>query len=375
MTSTAHRVLTHFFIFLAIGVAISLPHYVSAAPVIRTGEEVSLKEDQAVTGDFYALAGTVLNSAAMSGDSYIIAGSVTQNGETASDLVVAAGTLQVHATVGDDLRAVGGQVVIAGRVVGDVAVFAGELTILSTAEIDGDVIFYGGSLDVKGPVKGSVFASGENIRIDAPVGSDVTVTARNEVVFGARSDIKGDLSYRSPKEAVRAIESTVVGTFSRDERITFADEENRPSPIPFFVMLFSGFVMRFLFGARQSAFLTQTVHSFGPAALIGFAAFMLLPIAIILAFVSVLGMVFGFALLFAYLLIGVLSWALAGVFLGGLISRYATGSASYSVMWISIGTAVLYALAFVPIIGALGAFVIALMVFGGFVMRLYELYR
>lgn len=362
-------------VFALVALLLIIPSVTFASPVIRTGNEVSLKEDQEVSGDFYGLGSSVTNSAKMTGDSHIAGWAVTQNGETVSDLTVIAATLQVHAPVGDDLRAIGGQVVIGDRVVGDVAVFAGELTILSTAEIDGDVMFYGGVLNVEGPVKGSVFGSAESVRIDANIGKDVTVTARNEMVLGSHANIAGDVSYKSQSVANRALESTVVGEITRDESHVFVVEETRPSAIPFLIMLFSGFVMRFMFGARLSAFLSKTTSVFGPALLFGFASVFLIPIAIVLSFVSVLGIGIGVALLAGYLLLASFSFMLAGVFLGGVLSRYGMGAASYGVFWITLGTAVLYALTFVPVIGTLSATVITLMVFGGCMMRLYELYR
>lgn len=352
-----------------------MPTDAHASPVIRTGNEVTLKEDQSVAGDFYGLGNTVTNSAKMTGDAYIGGWSVTQNGETVSDLVVLAATLQVHAPVGDDLRAVGGQIVIADRVEGDVVVFAGELSILSTAEIDGDVMFYGGSLDINGPVKGAVFGSAERVRIDGSVGKDVTVTARNELELGSHASIAGDVSYKSQQPISRALESNVVGDVSRDETHVFVDEDTRPSIVPFLVVLFSGLVMRFMFGARLSAFLGRTTATFGPALLFGFASFILVPIAIVLAFVSVLGIGIGATLLFGYFLVISFSFMLSGAFLGGVISRFVQGTPTYGVLWITLGTAVLYMLTFIPMVGLPAAALVTLIVCGGCVMRLYEYYR
>jgi cytoskeletal protein CcmA (bactofilin family) len=355
--------------------ALIVPLVAFASPVIRTGDTVSLKEDQAVSGDFYALGGSVTNSAKISGDTYIAAGTITQNGEVGADLTAAVGQIEIHAPITDDVRIAGGRVVVANKVGGDVLVVGGELVIASTAEIEGDVLFYGGSLLIEGTVKGSVLAKSETVRIDARIGKDVDVTANVELVFGAHADVGGNVKYKSGKEMVRAIDSVIVGSVTRDESFTLADEPTGPTPMPILIMLFTGLVVRFVFGTRITTFMNQVGVSFGHAALIGFAGLVLIPVAALLALASVLGIVIGATIIFAYITLLIVSWSLSGLFLGGLLSRYATGTASYGPLWIILGTLTIYATTFIPGFGNILALVVMLMVLGGFLRLLYARYR
>jgi hypothetical protein len=175
--------------YLAFFLLFVFPSVLQAAPVIRTGDTISLKEDQSIPGDFYTFGGSVTNAARVGGDTYVIAGTVTQNGDITADLSGLVGQLEVHAPVGDDVRIAGGRVVIASKVAGDVVMVGGELVITSTAEIEGDVLFYGGVLSIEGTVKGSVLARAETIRVDARIGKDISVTAANELVLGAHADV------------------------------------------------------------------------------------------------------------------------------------------------------------------------------------------
>ncbi len=367
------RLITFFALVALTGLAV--PFLASASPVIRTGDTVSLKEDQAVAGDFYAIGGSVTNSATIGGDTLIAAATITQNGEVGADLMAAAGQVELHAPIVDDVRIAGGRVVIASKVGGDVLVVGGELVIASTAEIEGDVLFYGGSLLIEGTVKGSVLAKGETVRIDARIGKDVDATANVELAIGAHADIGGDVQYKSGKEMVRAIDSIIVGSVVRDESFTLADERSAPSAMPILIMLFTGLVVRFVFGARVTTFMNHVGGSFGHAALIGFSGFVLIPLAALLALASVLGAVIGIAVVLAYLTLLTVSWSLSGLFLGGLLSRYATGTASYGPLWIILGTLTIYATTFIPGFGHILALVVMLMVLGGFLRLIYAAYR
>ncbi len=346
-----------------------------AAPVIRTGDQVSLKEDQGVTGDFYAVGRSVSNSSQMDADAYIIAASIVQNGEVAADLLMIAATAQVLGPVGDDVRIVAGNAVVSDHVAGDVVVVGGELTILSTAEIDGDVIFYGGSLDLAGKVGGSVFARAEDVRIDGTVGKDIDAVGARSVTLGAHADVAGDVVYESHAEIVRALDANVGGTVTRNETGALDEPSSAPSILPLVVLLFSGFAARFVFGAHLATLLTRTQNSFGMSALVGFAAFILAPVALALAFASMVGAAIGLVLLLAYLFAVIVAILLSGVFVGGAISHYATGATSYSIFWMTIGTLVLYALSMLPYIGLLATLLIILMVLGGMIIKLYELIK
>lgn len=360
----------------ALGLFLALAPGVYASPVIRTGDTISLKADQSVANDFYAVGGTLTNSASVGGDSYVVAGTVTQDGSTTVDFSALAGRVELHAPVGDDVRVVGGNVIIADRVGGDVVVVGGELTILSTADITGDIIFYGGTLTVEGPVHGSIFARAENVRIDTKVGKDIDATAKSELVFGAHTNVAGNTVYRSQKEATRAIDAVFNGSLSRDTEAIFgANENSRPSLVPFFVLLFTGFVARFLYATWLTQFFARLQTTYGHALLAGFAALILVPVAVLLLFVSVLGALLGGAMLALYIALLLAAAGIAGVFLGGIIARVVTGKTSYSVLWVLVGTGLFYTLQFIPYIGGLAALALALTVFGGFVIHAYKQLR
>jgi hypothetical protein len=174
---------------------------------------------------------------------------------------------------------------------------------------------------------------------------------------------------------MRAIDSVIVGSITRDDNFPLTKESSGPHLMPLLVLLFTGLVVRFIFGAHVTRILERTNSSFGHAALIGFAVGALTPLAIVLSFVSVLGVILGVALLCAYVLGIVLACALSGVFVGGFVSKYATGTASYSPLWIALGTALFYALTFMPILGHIIALIIVMMVLGAYTARIYEYYR
>lgn len=351
-----------------------IPISVDAGPVIRSGDVISLGEDQKISGDFYIAGRSITISGTVEGDIYIAGGTVTINGEVKEDIVVVAGAVSIHSDVGDDVRIVAGQVVIANRVAGDVVVFGGSLSILSTAVVDGDVIFYGGRLDIEGAIGGSINSKADTLVIDSAVAGDVTVTIGDQLILGSQANIEGGVAYRSSKDMARDPGSVVVGEISKfSERRTQGVLPIIVFPfLPFFATLFAALVSILLFAKQIDSFIKMTFESVGLYGLIGFGTLILVPIAAALLMISLLGALIGVFLFFMYALFLTTSFVFSGIFLGSLISKLFIRR--YQVSWISTiaGVATLSALSFIPFIGPLLVFVLMLIMLGSIVTTLYK---
>jgi cytoskeletal protein CcmA (bactofilin family) len=202
-------------ILLALVVVFPL-QMVSAETIVRTGDSVSLAQNQTVEGDFYGLGSTVALSGTVTGDALIMGGTVTVNGSVAQDLFAVGGTVNVSAPISDDVRIISGDVTISEPIAGSVVVVGGRLNILSSATIGGDVLFYGGDATIEAEVGGKVLGNAERIRIDGVVKGGVDVTSPF-LTLGERADITGDVRYVSQAELTRAAGAVVTGSVSKND--------------------------------------------------------------------------------------------------------------------------------------------------------------
>lgn len=355
------------------------PTLALAGPIVRGGETVSVGADQILDSDFYGFGYGLWSTVTISGeakeDEYLVGGSITVNAPVEKDLVALGTTVQIHAPVLDDVRIVGGQTVIASSVGGDVVVFGGELKILSTAEVKGDILFFGGLLDVSGPVKGSVFGRGESIRIDANVMGDVDVTASKSLELGDGAHIEGTLTYKSAFDLVRAQEAVIVGDIMKEAWY----EEVATSPyavlLPIAILLFVSLTL-FMFFKNHIQNLTDTISvSYGVLGLIGLGVFLGLPFIAMVLLVSIIGAVVGFMLLLFYILLLIATWAMAGTILGTLALGPLTHSKSVTLLTALVGTLVFMFVSFIPFIGPLLFIVGFLIVLGALSKQTYQLFR
>jgi hypothetical protein len=357
--------------------ALCAPLGVQAETVLRIGENISVEADQVVDGDYYVSVGPLGNtsmSGSVSQDMYAFGGSVTANGSVGNDLTIVSGVSQLHATVTDDVRIVSGEVTLAEHVGGDLFVIGGVLKMLSSASVDGDVIFFGGEGDISGKVGGSILGTSDTLRIDAEVGKNVDVKAASQLTLGERASIAGSVRYASLHPLVRAQNAVVEGEVVRNEyKTTTKQTDVRDALIPIFISLFAALSLYLLFRKELQVLAELVYKSPFKSGLFGLSVLIAGPVVSLLLIATVLGLIIGVAGVALVFLAYVLGFALSGVVLGAYLNKLLFRKLSVSLATVILGTVVLHALLFIPIIG-FGLFILAFMLtVGGLAMSAYKL--
>lgn len=350
-----------------------------AETVLRTGENISVDVEQTVDGDYYVGVGTLGNttmSGTVKGDMYALGGTVTTNGTVQNDLTAIAGSVQVLAPVQDDVRVVGGEVTIANHVSGDVFVIGGVLKVLSTATVDGNIIFFGGEADISGNVGGSILGTSKKIRVDAEVKGNIDITTASALTLGDKANITGFVHYSSIRPIVRAQNATVAKEVTQSAYTATAqsnESKTRTALIPIFITVFATLSLFLLFKRELQSFTVHAQQSLGKSVLLGLAFVILGPIVALILTVTVLGMLLGI-ISFALVLLGyVLGYVLMGVVLGAYLAKWFTKEATVSLPWILIGSLVLQGALLVPVLGIMAVCLLFIITVGGLVVSAYSL--
>ena len=347
-----------------------------ARSVIRVDETVGLSDDQSVVGgDFYGAGSTVVVSGSVDGDAVIAGANVTINGKVASDTLAFGLTTDVHGEVGDDVRIVGGDVTVASHVHGDLVVFARRLKLLSTAQVDGDVIFFGQEADLSGKIGRDVMGTMTTLRIDAPVGGDVEVTV-SELTVGDKAAITGDVQYASLKEITRAPNAVISGSLVRNEAPAATPKSALQSVLEIILPLLFAVLCWYLFVHTS---LEQLVRSATTAhvrsLVVGLVAFALFPVGAGILILSGLGSILGIILLVSYFgLLGIATIGMVAVG-GGFLRLLIQPKRAFGLVWLVAG-ALLVALALLfPYVGVVVLILLFLVTLGALIERIYHSLR
>lgn len=346
-----------------------------ASTVTRTGDTISVAENQTVKGNLYAVGGSVALSGDVDGDAIIFGASVTAKGKVSDDLFIMGGSVNMNASVTQDVRIVAGDVTISGVVQGDVVVIGGRLTILSSAKITGDVLLYGEEATIDGAVGGQVLGTIRTLRLNGPVGKGVDITT-NQLTLGDHAAVTGDVLYISQNELIRGPGAIITGKATLGTPLTTAAEESAASwrqlAIIFLMSLFATLCVYLMARRFVEKTAEATVNHFGLSSLVGFAALALAPVTIGILFVSMLGILIGAVGLVLIVALAVIALTLMNAVAGALLAKLITKKVQLTIPYIIGGAVALQLCLLVPFIGILVFAGLFLATLGALVLQLYR---
>ncbi len=330
---------------------------VEASTVVRTGDQISINENQSVVGDFYAMGRSVTVSGEIGGDAYVAGEVITINGVIKEDIAAIGDTVSLHATATEDVRIIARDVTIAEAVEGDLVIVAGTAHILSTAHVSGNVLLFGGSVTIEGTVEGDVLGTIDSLRIDGAVNGLVDVTV-SELVLGDRAVLGRDVTYVSSSELVRAPGAVVSGALSRSDAPLYEDASSTGTRavvvaalISLFATLVMGLMVRRPLLALGDMVFTRPELSVG----YGIGVLFVTPFVVGMLLVSVLGSFLGFLIFFVWLTLILVAIPCMNLMVGLYIAKYAKWQTGGHVPLLPViaATALLYGLLLVPVVGGL----------------------
>lgn len=357
------KIITLLGIFVVLAPSVGL-----ASSVVRTGETISIEKDQKIEGDFYAASSVLSISGEVEEDLVSIAGRNTLNGKVGKDALMLGASVDVHGAVGEDLRIIAGDVIIAEPITGDVFIIAQTVKILSTASIGGDLVVYGGTVEVSGSVGGNIIGTFESLRLDAPVAKGVDITA-TQLVLGERAVVTENLSYVSSQDLVRAPEATIGGDITRNDPV--APEDTRAPlmqlAIGGLIVLFSALawflVARSLLERVTKRAVTKSIRPL----LLGFITLIAAPVIFIVLTASLIGGLIGVAGLLLYIVFLIASFialpAVLGTFIIMNVIKKKDNNWELTPYTLIVGTLGMMVLVVIPVIGPivlLGLFLVTL---------------
>jgi cytoskeletal protein CcmA (bactofilin family) len=331
---------------------------------------LTINDNLYVAGADANVSGTVM------GDLFVVGGNVSVFGPVEGDLMSAGGTLNISGKVTGDERLVGGNIMISNSVGGDLLVGGGQVNVLSNSIIGKDVEIAGGTVNYSGENNGNLGIAGRNVYINGKINGDVSVKAES-VKLGPNAVITGNFDYSSLNEAVLEQGAKINGTVNFT-KTTMPDNKKMADKGSFWGFISFVFTMKliaitfvalifvYLFKNQTKAIIEESVSNFWRKTGKGFILLVVIPFAIIISFITVIGTPLGViaGLLYAVLLI--ISSILGNLLFAQLCMKYVFKKKEYELNWWIVILAVLVfgLISFIPFIGWLFKFIIFLAAFG-----------
>ncbi len=342
----------------------------------------STSAQETMSGNTYAVGGTVTISSDVDGDLVVLGGNLTTTGHVSDDLMAGGGNIQVLGPVSGDVRVAGGQVTINDMVGGELLVAGGTVHILANSVIEGDLHVVGGQVVLDGAVRGKAVVYSGRLTVNGTVGGSLTAKASDKLVVGPDARIGGALKYNSPSEADIASGARIGGKISYEPMASV--KVNREAPKAIFwaavgaltavrtlALLGLTILLVWLWRRQSLDVMQEAKDSFWPSLGKGLVYAILTPIVALLLIISLIGMLPGFLLVMAYIALMILAKVMAGMFVGAYTEALIKKRPNLRVSWLNaiLGVIGLVIIGMIPFIGWLVVTAVCLMLFGVMAQR------
>ena len=367
---------------MVIGLVLSAASAGAPAPAGAQGAEadtvVSVARGEVREGDLYAAGEAVRVEGRLAGDLLAVGQRVLVDGQVDGDLFAAARTVDVRGPVGDAARIAGAELTVDSTIDGDLVAAGNRLQLLDGAVVRGRLMATGSIVEVEGTVEENLRVAAGEIIVRGTVRGDARIVAdRLALAPGGRID--GDLDYRTRTPLSAEEAARVGGAVRHREPVKDDDAHDGWLGGLFFwgglfwawqtgSALLVGLLAVALFRRGVQQLVSAIAGETTLGALLGFGAFLIVPIAAVVVMLTVVGLPIGvIAMLLFCVALYVAKLPIAAWAGQWLLARAGRPDASpYAAM--VTGVLALYLLFLVPWLGGLGWLAATWLGFGAMVL-------
>jgi hypothetical protein len=334
--------------------------YVARTAAQVTGRNVTVGQNQTIEDDLF-LAGANVQVQGEAREDVIAAGrEIVISGPVQGYLLAAGGEITVSGPVGNDLFAAGGKLRLNAPVADNAVLAGGEIHLQPNAAVQHDAMLAGGEVEVAGKIERDLKLAAGAARLAAEVGGSVRARV-GKLTLAPTAVIRGNLTVYSPTPPEIAPQAQVLGRveYIQTERESWAASWLKRWLFSFLALSVVGLAavaLAPLWTARVAALFTNKP---GETLLTGLAGLILIPVAVVLLLITVIGIPLAFIVLALFVAALLLSGVFAAWFAGGwLLERLKRPQAS---RWarIIVGALAVSLLVALPLVGVLcGLFVL-----------------
>ncbi|MFW5879645.1 MAG: hypothetical protein ACOCUV_02350 [bacterium] len=353
------------------------PQVANSAEII-TETTVNLGDTNTYFENLYIGAGSTNISSEVNSELTIIGGETFVSSKVTGDVFVAGGEIEFSGQVEVDLRIIGGDVRITGDVFGDILIIGGNVYVDEQATLLNDVMLVGGDIDFQSDSNKRLKVVAGKVFVDGMISGNSEITTQS-LVIGSNSDISGNFSYYSPKKFDQQNGANITAEINYNKINTIRDTGIIKNTIvnflnfwlllKFITTLVLAFILVHVFKVFSVRVNNILSSSFFKSILVGLLTTFLLPIIILIFFISLVGLPIGLLLGLIFTILILIAPAVSGVFIGSWIRKIFNKTNEYAVDFHSaaLGVILYTILQFVPVVGGFIRFVVLIAAFGAMI--------
>ena len=355
---------------------LAMPQNAMATEFNKSGPIMDVGKDEVVHGDLFAHASRVNIAGTVEGDLFAFTEEVDVTGHVKGDVIAFANTVRITGQVDGNIRAFNNQISVRGTVGKNMLIFGQNITVESGAKVGGSLTTFSNATNVEGKLGGDMLCLAQNITITGEVGGEIhaeaeTLVVKSGGIVGGAIHMKGQNAPQIDQDAkVKGPVDFEVQKHTNDARTA-----------GFYIWKVIWMAAYVVFGLGLFLLMPQFSHEtvmetkrYGAAAGLGLLSVIAVPIAAILACVSVVGLFVGISALFLWYA----ALYFAQIVVGAVVGEWIFGETSEA--WPLMGRMVVGVLAvrllmLIPHVGGWVQVAVVIWGIGGIALAIYRRFQ
>lgn len=354
--------------------------------VVRTGDDVTIGAGEVVDDDLIVFAQEINIQGTVRGDIIAFGQNVNIGGIVNGTVFTGASDIKISTKRVNSVWAAGGTVDICGMVDHNVMTAGGNLDLCEGARIGKELHAYGGRLDLRGAVAGMTKGGIGTFTMSGSSGG-VQLEAKT-VTLHPSARVFGDFVVESEKEPEIAEGAVITGEtrFEMPEKVEEAEEVGSAliKAIAFFVALVRivifitkvivGIVLIALLYGFMRRIMDTLIKKPWPSLGWGFLGLIVIPVAVVILFVIMIGFPFAILGLYIYSIITYLASIVVGLVIGEKIIRLFKKKGAISpYLSFLVGIVILFVVSLIPILNVIVTLLVMLFGAGALLLGSWQL--
>jgi len=319
-------------VFAGLCTVLAMPQGASATE-FRKGDSVRVEKDETIKGDAYLSGARVRVDGTIDGDLIVFCQSLDVAGHVTGDILTFSQSARISGQVDGNLRGANNNLTITGSIAKNLMVFEETLTIEPTAKIGGSLTSFQEGLSMDGSVGRDTLLFFAHGNLGGKIGGSVRAKG-DSLVISSSAVIEGPVKFEGHKQP--EVSASAKLTSPVDFKQTEKKEDYREGH--YYVWQVIWVAAFILFGlvlfALMPKFAQDAVKSaeqYGPSAGLGVLVMFGVPIAAVIACITVVGLFIGISTLFLWYA----SLYFAQLIVGTVVGQWLMGRTSE--LWPLIG--------------------------------------
>jgi len=287
----------------------------------RGGQNPTVSKEETIKGDIYLTGERVRVEGTVDGDVFAAGKDIDIDGHVTGDVISAGRYLRIRGTVDGNVRSCGNTAVISGNLGKNIMWFGDAVTVDSTGKVGGSITMFGGTLAIDGRLGRDIRFYGEEINLNGAVGGGIRQKG-HALIIGSNAQVDGPIHFEGDHPASVSAGAKLASPVEF-KQMEHKREYRESDYYVWRVIWTAAFV---LFGMvlflLAPGFARETISSaetYGAPIGLGILVFFGVPLAALIACITVVGLPLGMLTMGLWLLMLCCAEIVVGTVIGNLI--------------------------------------------------------